>query len=81
MKSSMSGGRFVGFEDADEVAAEDLYNIGLFIAAPEEFLCYERVGRHIVELLRRRLDAIEVRAEAYVVGADHPDDVVDMIYQ
>ncbi len=50
----------IGFEDADEIAAEDLFDICGFIAPSEEFTGHQRVGSDVIQLLGRGFDAIEV---------------------
>ena len=49
------------------------------MSAIEQFLRDVRIARHVFELLRRAVDAVEVGAEADVIDAGHLDDVLDVI--
>ena len=62
-----------------EVLPEDLLDVLVAISPFYQDLCEIRILGDILESGRRDVDAVEIGAEAHVVRANEPDDVVDVI--
>src|SRR5262249_10335600 len=61
-------------EGAEQVAAQHLVNVLLRVAAIEQFLRDVRKARDVFELLRHRVDAVEVRPQPDVIDPRGLDD-------
>ena len=66
-------------QGTQDVAAEDLVDVRLGVAAAEQFLRQPGVARDVFEADRDAGDAVEVGADAGVVDAGDLDDVVDVV--
>src|SRR5262245_3690802 len=75
----LMGGLLRLAQHAEEVAAEDLHQLLLPVAAVEQRLRQVRIAADILQLARSAVDAVEVAADADVVDAGNLDDVVDVV--
>src|SRR6187399_1886405 len=66
-------------EHAEHVLAEDLADVGVAVPALEELGGQQRVRRHVVEILDRLGDAVEVAADADVLDPGDLLDVIDVV--
>ena len=66
-------------QHAQHVAAGDLFEVGLGIAAPRQFGEQRGIARNVAHPLRRRGHAVKIAAQPDMVHADARRDVIDMI--
>ena len=62
------------------VATHDLVDLLLVVPSVEQFLRDQGVGRDIVELLGKRIDAVEVATDANVIDTSDFDDMLNMVH-
>ena len=66
-------------EGAEDVPAEDLVDVGLGVAAAEQFVGQPGEVGDVFQADRPSIDAVEVRADADVVDPRDLDEVVDVV--